>query len=78
MIAFRIAAACCLGLELVAHSLHDTSLLPLAGSNLAQLGIVFGVTFILLEFREPISAFLVRQHRKRRQRSRRREPVDGR
>lgn len=74
MIAFRIAAACCLGLELAGHSFHGNGWLPLAGSNLAQLGIVFGVTFIVLEFREPIVAALARLSRRRRRRSVKREP----
>jgi hypothetical protein len=72
MIAFRLAAACCLGLEMLGHSFHPA--LPLAGSHLAQLGLVFGLTFILCEFREPIAAAIVKLTRRRRRRTPKQPP----
>jgi hypothetical protein len=54
MIAFRIAAACGLGLEIVSECWSGHSILPLAGGNLAQLGLLFGATFIVVELFETV------------------------
>jgi hypothetical protein len=53
MIAMRIAAACGLGLELVHECLGGT-LLPLAGSYFAQLGLMLGATFNIVELIETL------------------------
>lgn len=64
MIGFRIAAAGALGLELAGQFVHDHGWLPLAGSHIAQIGLVFGVTFILYELKDTIAEGWKRlQHR---------------
>ena len=48
---FRTAAALGLSLEIAQNSLgHHLALLPAVDNSLAQLGLIFGVTFVLVEF----------------------------
>lgn len=54
---FRTAAAVGLSLELVQNSLgHHLHLLPEVTSPLAQLGLIFGATFVLVELWDGLKA----------------------
>lgn len=67
MIAFRIAAACGLGLEIFSECLHGNDLLPITGGYLAHLGLVFGATFIVVELFETAKEVWLRlTHRNKR------------
>jgi hypothetical protein len=68
MFAFRIAAACGLGLELASECLGGHSILPLAGGNLAQLGLLFGATFIVVELIDTLKEGVLRRLPRRRKR----------
>lgn len=57
MIIYRTAAAFCLALELIEHGPGHVTGLPMGGGALSQLGLVFGVAFILTEGEESIAGF---------------------
>ena len=52
MIAFRIAAACGLGLAMVSECWDGKRFLPIAGGFLAHLGLVFSAAFVVVELFE--------------------------
>lgn len=57
MIIYRAAAACGLVLEMAEHCGIHLPAVPLGGGALAQLGVVFGMAFVLTEGQESLARF---------------------
>jgi len=57
MIIYRTAAACGLVLEMFEHCGVHLAGVPIGGGTLAQLGVVFGIAFVLTEGRESVTEF---------------------
>lgn len=57
MIIYRTAAACGLVLDMFEHCGVHLADVPIGGGTLAQLGVVFGIAFVLTEGRESAIEF---------------------
>lgn len=78
MIIYRAAAACGLVLEMIEKCGVHMPGLPIGGNTLAQLGVVFGVAFVLTEGHETVAHAIHSAQRKLRPLTQRLRRRDGR